>query len=106
MVTGRQFLTIAMLAAALLAAPFGVPAQAQDSSYHFPDRPVRLIVPFAAGGGVDIIARLVAPKLGEMWGQAIVVENKPGALGTVASEYVAHQPADGYTLLIGVISPA
>jgi tripartite-type tricarboxylate transporter receptor subunit TctC len=96
MAIGRQFSAVAALAAALVAAPFG--AQAQD----FPNRPVHIIVPFAAGGGVDIIARLVAPKLGEMWGQAVVVENKPGALGTVASEYVAHQPADGYTLLIGV----
>jgi tripartite-type tricarboxylate transporter receptor subunit TctC len=105
-VLGRHVLAIAMLAVALLAAPFGpraqVQAQAQESSEHFPDRTVRLIVPFAAGGGVDIVARLVAPKLGEMWGQAVVVENKPGALGTVASEYVVHQPADGYTLLIGV----
>jgi tripartite-type tricarboxylate transporter receptor subunit TctC len=91
-----MFSAVAALAAALLAAPFG--ARAQD----FPSRPVHIIVPFAAGGGVDIIARLIAPKLGEMWGQAVVVENKPGALGTVASEYVAHQPADGYTLLIGV----
>src|SRR6516165_6820077 len=75
-----------------------VPAQADD----FPTRPVRLIVPFAAGGGVDIVARLIAPKLSEIWGQAVVVENKTGALRAVASDYVAHQPADGYTLLIGV----
>ena len=98
MATGRRFLAIAMLAVALLAAPPGAQAQSQD----FPNRPVRIVVPFAAGGGVDIIARLVAPKLGELWGQAVVVENKPGALAAVASEYVAHQPADGYTLLIGV----
>jgi len=84
------------LALALFAA--AAPAQADD----FPTRPVRLIVPFAAGGGVDIVARLIAPKLSEIWGQAVVVENKAGALGAVASDYVAHQPADGYTLLIGV----
>jgi tripartite-type tricarboxylate transporter receptor subunit TctC len=76
-----------------------MPAQAQD----FPSRPVRLIVPFAPGGGVDIVARLVAPKLSELWGQSVVVENRAGAGGGVAAEYVAHQPADGQTLLIGVI---
>jgi tripartite-type tricarboxylate transporter receptor subunit TctC len=90
---GRPYRAIA-LALALLAAP----AQAQD----FPTRPVRLIVPFAAGGGVDIVARLVAPKLGEAWGQAVIVEDKPGAVGAIASEYVMQQPADGYTLLVGV----
>ena len=75
-----------------------IPAQAQD----FPARPVRVIVPFAPGGGVDIVARLIAPKLSEAWGQPVVIENKPGAVGAVASEYVMHQPADGYTVLIGV----
>ena len=87
---------VVALALALFAA--AAPAQAVD----FPSRPMRFIVPFAAGGGVDIVARLIAPKLSEIWGQAVVVENKTGALGAVASDYVAHQPADGYTLLIGV----
>ena len=76
------------------------PAGAQPA--HYPDRPVRLIVPFAPGGGVDIVARLVVPKLSQAWGQPVVVENKPGAIGAVASEYVLQQPADGYTVLIGV----
>jgi tripartite-type tricarboxylate transporter receptor subunit TctC len=71
-------------------------------SADFPSRPVRFIVPFAPGGGVDIVARLLAPKLGALWGQAVVIENKPGAVGAVASEYVKQQPADGYTVLIGV----
>jgi tripartite-type tricarboxylate transporter receptor subunit TctC len=75
-------------------------AQAQNATY--PNRPVRLVVPFAPGGGVDIVARLVAPKLSEMWGQPVVVENKAGAVGAIASEYVVHQPADGTTILIGV----
>jgi tripartite-type tricarboxylate transporter receptor subunit TctC len=75
-------------------------AHAQPADY--PNRPVRLIVPFAPGGGVDIVARLVAPKLSATWGQPVVVENKAGAVGALASEYVAHQPADGYTILIGV----
>jgi tripartite-type tricarboxylate transporter receptor subunit TctC len=68
----------------------------------FPDRPVRFIVPFTPAGGVDIVARLVAGKLSEMWGQPVLVENKPGAVGAVASEYVLQQPADGYTIMVGV----
>src|SRR5579884_392884 len=86
---------------AILAAP-SVATLAQAQSTDFPNRTMRLIDPFAPGGGVDIVARLVAPKLSEMWGQGVIVENKPGAVGAVASEYVAHQPADGYTVLIGV----
>lgn len=88
--------------AALLFALTGVAAGARAQPANFPDRPVRLIVPFAPGGGVDIVARLVAPKLGEMWGQPVVVENKAGAVGAIASEYELQQPADGYTILIGV----
>jgi tripartite-type tricarboxylate transporter receptor subunit TctC len=68
----------------------------------FPDRPVRFIVPFTPGGGVDIVARLVAGKLSEMWSQPVLVENKPGAVGAIASEYVLQQPADGYTIMVGV----
>jgi tripartite-type tricarboxylate transporter receptor subunit TctC len=98
MVIGRQFWALAAVMAAILIAGAAAPLRAED----FPSRPVRMIVPFAAGGGVDIVARMIAPKLGDIWGQAVVVENKAGALGTVASDYVAHQPADGYTLLIGV----
>ena len=60
------------------------------------------VVPFAPGGGVDIITRLVTPKLSAMWGQPVIVENKPGAIGAIASEYVLQQPADGYTIMVGV----
>jgi tripartite-type tricarboxylate transporter receptor subunit TctC len=69
---------------------------------NFPDHPVRFIVPFTPAGGVDVVARLVAGKLSEMWGQPVLVENKPGAVGAVASEYVLQQPADGYTIMVGV----
>ncbi len=67
----------------------------------FPNRPVRLIVPFAAGGGPDVQARMIGPKLGEALGQAIVIENKVGAAGVLAAQFVAQAPADGYTLLMG-----
>jgi tripartite-type tricarboxylate transporter receptor subunit TctC len=95
---GKNCCAIAALAFALTGVHSGAHAQAAD----YPTRPVRIIVPFAAGGGTDIVARLVAPKLSEMWGEPVIIEDKAGALGGIASDYVAHQPADGYTLLIGV----
>ncbi len=98
MAIGKHHWAIAALVFALTGMHSAAYAQAAD----FPSRTVRLIVPFAPGGGVDIVARLVAPKLSEMWGQPVIIENKAGAVGAVASEYVAHQPADGYTVLVGV----
>jgi tripartite-type tricarboxylate transporter receptor subunit TctC len=66
----------------------------------YPARPVRIIVPYPPGGATDVMARTVAQKLGETWPQAAVVENKPGASGTVGSEIVAKSAPDGYTLLM------
>ena len=97
----KQFCVAAGLACALAGLHFDAHAQSVQA-VDFPERTVRLIVPFAPGGGVDIVARLVAPKLTELWGQPVIVENKAGAIGAVASEYVIHQPADGYTVLVGV----
>lgn len=94
----RILCAVAALVFALSGAVSGAQAQEAD----FPTRPVRLVVPFAPGGGVDIVARLVAPTLSQRWRQPVVVENKAGAVGLVASEYVLQQPADGYTVLIGV----
>ena len=96
----RQYWAAAGIALALALIGLACAAKAQPAGY--PNRAVRLIVPFAPSGGVDIVARLVAPKLSATWGQPVVVENKAGAVGALASEYVAHQPADGYTILIGV----
>jgi len=98
MAIGKRFWPAAALAFALFGAQVAAQAQAED----FPARPVHVIVPFAPGGGVDIVARLIAPKLSAAWSQPVVIENKPGAVGVVASEYVMHQPPDGYTVLIGV----
>ena len=67
----------------------------------YPNRPIKLVVPFPPGGGADNLARSVAPKLAEYLGQAIVIDNKPGAGGNVGSEGVARAAADGYTLLYG-----
>ena len=67
----------------------------------FPERPVKMLVGFSAGGGTDVAARIVAPGLGEAIGQAVVVENRPGASGLIAAEAVARAAADGYTLMMG-----
>jgi tripartite-type tricarboxylate transporter receptor subunit TctC len=66
----------------------------------FPARPVRVIVPFPPGGGADALARLLGPKLADLWGQQVIVENKPGASGHLGADFVAQSPADGYTLLM------
>jgi tripartite-type tricarboxylate transporter receptor subunit TctC len=88
------------LAAPVAAAMLAAPARAQSD---YPNRPVRLIVGFAAGGGNDIFARLVGAKLSEILGQPVVVENRAGAGGRLSGEYVSNQPADGYTLLVGAV---
>ena len=72
------------------------PAQAQsDPAANYPNKPIRLIVGFAAGGGTDAMARIFAPKLAEILGQPVVIENRPGAGGRIAVEFVQSQPADG-----------
>src|SRR5579862_7900406 len=72
----------------------------------YPNRPVRLIEPFGAGGGPDVIARAISPKLSELWGQPVTVENHPGAGSTAAPTLVAKSPADGYTLLVNTSAQA
>ncbi len=70
----------------------------------YPSRPIRLLVPIPPGGGPDIVARLIAPKLGDALGQPVVVENRVGGNGNLAGELVAKSPADGHTLLLGMDS--
>jgi len=82
-----------LIAASLIAAPA---VQAAESGY--PNRPVRVIVPFSPGGATDIVARLVAQKLGEIWGQTAVVDNRAGAGGNIGGDIAAKSPPDGYTL--------
>src|SRR4030088_2128282 len=95
----RESLKLALAALAVAAAH---PASAQSApAANYPNKPIRVIVPFAAGGGNDIFARLVGQKLSEILGQPVINENKPGAGGRIAAEYVMNQPHDGYTLFIG-----
>lgn len=79
-------------------------AQAQSSASGYPTKPIRLVVPFPAGGATDIFARTLSQKLGEKIGATVVVENKPGAGGTLGSDLVAKSSADGYTLLLATSS--
>ena len=87
-----------VLACALALLALAPPAAAQGD---YPNRPIRIVVGFAAGGGNDIFARLIGAKLGELIGQNVIIENRPGAGSRLANDYAAHQPADGYTLLVG-----
>jgi len=76
----------------------------QNTAAQYPSRPIRLLVPIPPGGGPDIVARLIAPKLGDALGQPVVVENRVGGNGNLAGELVAKSPSDGYTLLLGMDS--
>ncbi|WER48038.1 tripartite tricarboxylate transporter substrate binding protein [Cupriavidus sp. WKF15] len=88
------------LAGLLATASFAMPAPAAAQAPYPAQKPITLVVPFAPGGGNDILARLVAPKMGKLLGQTIVIENKPGAGGNLGTDYVAHAAPDGYTLVI------
>ncbi len=88
-------------AASLTPAVFGAPSLFAQS---WPSGPIRIVVGFPPGGGADALARVVAQKLAVVWNQPVVVENKAGASGTLAAEYVAQQPSDGSTLLLTTIN--
>ena len=82
---------------------FTANVQSQTTAPNFPTKPIRIIVPFAAAGTTDILARAVAGELQKNNGWNVIVENKPGAGGNIGAEYVAKSPADGYTLLMGTV---
>ena len=86
------------VAALVLAASFA--AQAAD----YPSQTIKIVVPFPPGGGVDVVARVIAPRLSELLGQSVIIENRGGAGGSVGATFVAQAPRDGYTLLMGTAS--
>ncbi len=81
------------------AALFTAAVAGAQTTTAYPTKPVRIIVPFPAGGGLDFTTRVVAQKLGEVWGQQVVIDNRPGASGMIGAELVVRAPKDGYTLL-------
>jgi tripartite-type tricarboxylate transporter receptor subunit TctC len=91
---------IALLTSA--AAAFSACASAQEN---YPAKPIRIVIGYSAGGGNDIIVRVMTPELSKGLGQPVIVENKPGAQSIIAAEFVAKQPADGYTILMGPSGP-
>eukprot|EP01042_Synura_sphagnicola_P015796 gene15796-20010_t len=98
----KRTLLMSALALATAAATLSGAAHAQDFP---PKKPVTLVVGFAAGGAADAAARLIAKKLGENIGQSVVVDNKGGAGGNIAHQFVANAPADGSVLLLGSVGP-
>jgi tripartite-type tricarboxylate transporter receptor subunit TctC len=93
----RKLLCLSWLACAALAPGF---VHAQD----YPSKPIRMVVGFPPGGGTDVVARIITPKLGELLGQPVVIENRPGATGTMAAGQVAKSDPDGYTIMMGHVS--
>jgi tripartite-type tricarboxylate transporter receptor subunit TctC len=95
--------TVAVLGAAVTAGVVGVATPAQAA---FPEKPIRIVVPFAPGGGTDMIARVVAEGMSKDLGKPIIVENKPGAGTIIGSDYVAKSDPDGYTMVIATFAHA
>jgi len=93
----RSIAAIAALTGLLAGPPF---AHAE-----YPDHPIRIVVPYTPGGTVDVLARLLGPRLTEVWGQPVVVENRPGAGGNIGADFVAKSPPDGYTLFLSTNAP-
>lgn len=96
----RKFAVLASMIGASVSAALAAPPPTQN----YPERPIRVLIPFAPGGATDIVARMLGPKLSERLGQQIVPDNRAGAAGNIAVELVAMAQADGYTILIGNIS--
>lgn len=93
----KKIISLALTIASLMAVPI---AGAQSSTQSFPSKPIRFVVPFPPGGGNDILARALAPKMSEILGQQVVIDNRAGAGGNIGADFVAKSPPDGYTIVI------
>jgi tripartite-type tricarboxylate transporter receptor subunit TctC len=106
----RKFSSLTRCAALALACVLGASAQAQSPADKYPDRQIRIIVPYPPGGSVDVLGRLIAQRMQENWGQAVIVENRPGAGTMIGTAAAAKSDPDGYTLIVVVsghtINPA
>jgi tripartite-type tricarboxylate transporter receptor subunit TctC len=99
-------LLLAALCGALSVAGLAANATAQTAADKYPEKPIRIIVPFAAGGSTDIIARVIGQKMTEHWGQSVVVESRPGAATLIGTQAAANAEPDGYTLIVVVSNHA
>src|ERR1700736_3333120 len=97
---GRWIVAGSLRLLAVLVAPVALLGGAAPPQEVCPSRPVRLLVPFPAGGAVDIVARTLGDELARRWGQSVIIENRPGAGGTIASQAAATSAPDGYTLIL------
>jgi tripartite-type tricarboxylate transporter receptor subunit TctC len=102
LLTRRQFQTLTAASGAALAVPGLAHAQAANAAAGYPNKPVRIIVPFTPGGGTDALARLIGQKLQTSLGQPFVIDNRPGASGIIGTDAVAKAAPDGYTLSFGL----
>src|SRR5712691_6453966 len=93
----KKMTWLRMLISALALVAFGSVATAQDD---FPSKPVHIFVPFPPGGAVDIVGRTLGDELSKRWGQSVIIENRLGAGGAIATQALAKAPADGYTLIL------
>jgi tripartite-type tricarboxylate transporter receptor subunit TctC len=97
----RRVGLVGLLGASLLAT-LGLSVTAPAQAQAYPNKPLRIVVPYPAGGGTDVIARMVGAKLSESWGQPVIIENKAGASGILGNDAVAKAAPDGYTVLMGI----
>src|SRR5215831_14630669 len=100
--SSRRHGFVAVVAYALASLLPLLPQDASAQSY--PTKPIRLVVPFPAGGSLDVVARAIGQKLSEVWGQPIIIDNRPGAGGNIGADLVAKSAPDGYTILEGALS--